>query len=39
MAIVGWVAVGIAAVVILGGAFVGVKSIPDARRYLRMRRM
>jgi hypothetical protein len=39
MEVVGWVAVGIAAVVVLGGAVVGVRSIPDARRYMKMRRM
>ena len=39
MEIVGWVAVGIAAVVVLGGAALGVMSIPDARRYLKIRRM
>jgi len=39
MEAVGWVAVGIAAVVVLGGAVLGVMSIPDARRYLKIRRM
>ena len=39
MEAVGWVAVGIAAVVVLGGAVLGVRSIPDARRYLKIRRM
>ncbi|MCW2625806.1 MAG: hypothetical protein QOF66_1572 [Mycobacterium sp.] len=39
MAIVGWIAVGAAAVVVLAGAMVGVMSIPDARRYLKIRRM
>jgi hypothetical protein len=39
MAIVGWIAVGAAAVVVLAGAMVGVRSIPDARRYLKIRRM
>jgi hypothetical protein len=39
MAVVGWIAIGVAAVVVLGGALVGVRSIPDARRYLKMRRM
>jgi hypothetical protein len=39
MQAVGWVAVGIAAVVIVGGAYLGVRSIPDARRYLKIRRM
>lgn len=39
MEVVGWVAVGVAAVVVLGGAVVGIMSIPDARRYLKIRRM
>jgi hypothetical protein len=39
MEVVGWVAVGIAAVVVLGGAMLGARSIPDARRYLKIRRM
>ena len=39
MDIVGWVAVGVVAVVVLAGAMVGVSSIPDARRYLKIRRM
>ena len=39
MEVVGWVAIGIAAVFVLGGALLGVRSIPDARRYLKIRRM
>ncbi|MGH3674736.1 MAG: DUF6893 family small protein [Mycobacterium sp.] len=39
MEAVGWVAIGIAAIVVLGGAVVGLRSIPDARRYLKIRRM
>lgn len=39
MEVVGWVAVAVVAAVVLAGALVGVRSIPDARRYLRMRRM
>ena len=39
MAIVGWVAVGVVAVVALTGALIGLQSIPDARRYLKIRRM
>ena len=39
MEVVGWVAVGIAGVVVLGGALLGIMSIPDARRYLKIRRM
>jgi uncharacterized protein DUF6893 len=39
MEVVGWVAVGIAAAVVLAGAFVAIRSVPDARRYLKIRRM
>ena len=39
MEVVGWVAVAVVALVVVGGALVGIRSIPDARRYLRMRRM
>jgi hypothetical protein len=39
MAVVGWVAVGIAAAVVLAGSYLGLRSIPDARRYLKIRRM
>jgi hypothetical protein len=39
MAVVGWVAVGAVAIIIIGGTVMGVRSIPDARRYLKMRRM
>jgi hypothetical protein len=39
MYVVGWVAIGVVAAVVLGGALVGVRSIPDARRYLRIRHM
>jgi hypothetical protein len=39
MKVVGWVAVGVAAVVVLGAAVLGVMSIPDAQRYLKIRRM
>ncbi len=39
MEVVGWVALGVVAVVVLAGAAVGVRSIPDARRYLKIRRM
>ena len=39
MEVVGWVAVGVVAVVVVAGATVGVSSIPDARRYMKMRRM
>jgi hypothetical protein len=39
MEVVGWVAVAIAAAVVLGAAILGIRSIPDARRYLKIRRM
>ena len=39
MEVVGWVALGVIAAVVVGGVIVGVVSIPDARRYLKMRRM
>jgi hypothetical protein len=39
MEVVGWVAIGVVAAVVLGGAVMGVMSIPDARRYLKIRRM
>ncbi|WP_448456484.1 DUF6893 family small protein [Mycolicibacterium elephantis] len=39
MEVVGWVAVGIAAAVVLVAVVLGVRSIPDAQRYLKMRRM
>ncbi|MDT5133477.1 MAG: hypothetical protein QOE41_2788 [Mycobacterium sp.] len=39
MDIVGWVAVGVVAVVVLAGLALGARSIPDARRYMKIRRM
>ncbi|WP_372585911.1 DUF6893 family small protein [Mycobacterium avium] len=39
MEVVGWVAVGVVAVVALAGAFIGLRSIPDVRRYMKIRRM
>ncbi len=39
MAVVGWVTVLVVAAVVIAGALVGLRSIPDARRYLKMRRM
>jgi hypothetical protein len=39
MDVVGWVAVGVVAVIVVGGIVVGVVSIPDARRYMKIRRM
>ena len=39
MEVVGWIAVGAVAAVVLAGAMIGVMSLPDARRYLKIRRM
>jgi hypothetical protein len=39
MEVVGWIAIGVVAAVVVGGAMVGVMSIPDAKRYLKIRRM
>jgi hypothetical protein len=39
MEVVGWVAVGVVAAVVLGGVAVGLASLPDARRYMKIRRM
>lgn len=39
MAIVGWVAVALVAVAVVSGVVVGLVSIPDIRRYLRIRGM
>lgn len=39
MEVVGWLAVAVVAAVVLAGVLVGVRSLPDAKRYLKMRRM
>jgi hypothetical protein len=39
MDVVGWVATGVVAVVVVGGVLVGLRSIPDVRRYVKMRNM
>ncbi|PEG32892.1 hypothetical protein CQY20_33820 [Mycolicibacterium agri] len=39
MDVVGWVAVGVVAAVVVGGVIVGLVSIPDARRYMKIRKM
>jgi hypothetical protein len=39
MEVVGWVAVCAVGIVFVGAAVVGLRSIPDARRYLKIRRM
>jgi hypothetical protein len=36
---VGWVATGVVAVVVVAGVVVGLSSIPDIKRYLRIRNM
>ncbi len=36
---IGWVATGVVAVVIVGGVLVGLRSIPDVQRYMKMRNM
>ena len=39
MKVVGWVAVGVVAAAVVGGVMIELMSIPDARRYLKIRRM
>jgi hypothetical protein len=39
MDVIGWVATGVVAVVVLGGVVVGLRSIPDVRRYMKIRNM
>jgi hypothetical protein len=39
MEVVGWIAVAVVAAVVLAGALMGVMSLGDAKRYLKMRRM
>ena len=39
MAIVGWVFIGLLALVALAGVAIGLISVPDARRYLKIRHM
>jgi hypothetical protein len=39
MEVVGWIAIGVVAAAVLGGAAIGLMSISDARRYLKIRRM
>lgn len=36
---IGWVATGVVAVVVVGGVLIGLRSIPDMRRYIKMRNM
>jgi hypothetical protein len=39
MDVIGWLATGVVAVVLVGGVLVGLRSIPDVRRYMKMRNM
>jgi hypothetical protein len=39
MSVVGWVAIGVVAAVGAGGVLVALRSIPDMRRYMKMRNM
>ena len=39
MEVVGWIAAVIVALVVLAGVVIGVRSIPDVKRYLRIRQM
>ncbi len=39
MEVVGWIATIIVALVVLAGVVIGVRSIPDIQRYLRIRQM
>jgi uncharacterized protein DUF6893 len=39
MDVVGWVATGVVAVVVVAGVLVGLRSIPDVRRYMKIRNM
>jgi len=39
MDIVGWVAVAVVACVVLAGVILGLASLPDAVRYMKIRRM
>ena len=39
MDVIGWLATGVVAVVVVGGVVVGLRSIPDMRRYMKIRNM
>jgi hypothetical protein len=39
MDVIGWIATSVVAVVVLGGVVVGLRSIPDVRRYMKIRNM
>jgi hypothetical protein len=39
MEVIGWIATGVVAVVVVSGVVVGLRSIPDVRRYIKIRNM
>lgn len=39
MNVIGWMATAVIAVVLVAGVVIGVRSIPDVQRYLKMRQM
>ena len=39
MDVIGWIATIIVALIVLAGVVIGVRSIPDVQRYMRMRHM
>jgi hypothetical protein len=39
MNVIGWIATIVVALLVLAGVAIGVRSIPDVQRYLRMRHM
>jgi len=39
MDVIGWIATIIVALIVLAGVVIGVRSIPDVQRYIRMRHM
>jgi hypothetical protein len=39
MATVGWIATAVVGIIIVGGVVVGVTTVPDVRRYLKIRNM
>ncbi|WP_372512220.1 MULTISPECIES: DUF6893 family small protein [Mycolicibacterium] len=39
MDVIGWLATGVVAVVVVGGVVIGLRSIPDVRRYMKIRNM
>jgi len=39
MDVIGWIATIVVALIVLAGVVIGVRSIPDVQRYIRMRHM